>query len=164
MPWVSVLEMFVENRIIGSLVIDHYQKLLPTPETVVLGKRGRAIELSKEYKLNYTPEIVESCLANEVEPSNCLKTTEPSNYLSSIAPHVPLVGSLAGSIACVSCYPIELASTRMEPPAKLYSLLSFIFQQESDSGADCGCLVQERRRPRAKEMWWRICGKGETTK
>ncbi|GFP81391.1 mitochondrial carrier protein mtm1 [Phtheirospermum japonicum] len=32
----------------------------------------------------------------------------------SITPYVPLVGSLAGSIACVSCYPIELARTRMQ--------------------------------------------------
>lgn len=33
----------------------------------------------------------------------------------SVTPYVPVVsGALARSIACVSCYPIELARTRMQ--------------------------------------------------
>lgn len=54
-----------------------------------------------------------------------------------LAPYVPLVaGSAARSLACVSCYPIELARTRMQafketqtgvkPPGVLRTLLGFI--------------------------------------
>jgi solute carrier family 25 protein 39/40 len=33
----------------------------------------------------------------------------------SLTPYVPLVaGSLARSLACISCYPVELARTRMQ--------------------------------------------------
>lgn len=44
----------------------------------------------------------------------------------SATPYVPLVaGALARSLACTTCYPIELARTRMQ--VRLLLLLSFHF-------------------------------------
>lgn len=40
-----------------------------------------------------------------------------------LTPYVPLVaGSLARSLACITCYPVELARTRMQ----VYFLISYL--------------------------------------
>lgn len=45
-----------------------------------------------------------------------------------LTPYVPLLaGSLARSIACITCYPVELARTRMQ--VKLYSTLILLLDQ-----------------------------------
>ncbi|KAG7981389.1 hypothetical protein I3843_05G231300 [Carya illinoinensis] len=68
-----------------------------------------------------------------------------AQHASSVTPYVPLfAGSLARSLACTTCYPIELARTRMQafkvtqtgakPPGVWQTLLGIISHVNSTSG------------------------------
>ncbi|KAB1204978.1 Mitochondrial carrier protein MTM1 [Morella rubra] len=68
-----------------------------------------------------------------------------AQHASSVTPYVPLVaGALARSLACTTCYPIELARTRMQafkvtqnggkPPGVWQTLLGIIPHVKSPSG------------------------------
>ncbi|XP_062149282.1 mitochondrial carrier protein MTM1 isoform X1 [Alnus glutinosa] len=74
---------------------------------------------------------------------NCLEEFT-GQHVPSVTPYAPLVaGSLARSLACVSCYPIELAKTRMQafkvtqsgmkPPGVWQTLLGVISHVQSTS-------------------------------
>ncbi|KAF3660456.1 Mitochondrial carrier protein MTM1 [Capsicum annuum] len=74
-----------------------------------------------------------------------------AQHAPSLTPYAPLLaGSLARSLACTSCYPIELAKTRMQAfkdmnkkPAGVWkTLFEVIANVRSTNGTNYGCLRQ----------------------